>query len=256
MKPVSFILATVLASSAAAVGTYVAQPAQAEAAASANAILAEVDRRAGTFGNQSYVANMEIFKGGELKKTLVFAMKMKDLSKQYINFLEPGDVKGMKILMLDATNILLYSDAFKKIRRVAAHNLNQGFHGSEFQPEDMVMTELGSKFDATVKGKSGNETTLTLIKKEGAPVSVPKLELVIDGKKGGVTIIRYFDDAGNQTREQTREKWVKMEGAPMPTIVRMKNLKTGAETVINLTEIDVKTEIPESLFSRRTLLRG
>ena len=63
MKPVSFILATVLASSAAAVGTYVAQPAQAEAAASANAILAEVDRRAGTFGNQTYIANMEIFKG-------------------------------------------------------------------------------------------------------------------------------------------------------------------------------------------------
>ncbi len=256
MKPVSFFLATLLATSAAATGAYVGQPAQAEAAADGNTILAEVDRRAGAFPNQSYVANMDIYKGGDLKKTLVFAMKMKNLSKQYINFLEPGDVKDMKILMLDPTNILLYSDAFKKIRRVAAHNLSQGFHGSEFQPEDMVMTELSSKFDASVKGKKGSETTLELIKKEGAPVSVPKLELVIDGKKGGVTIIRYFDEAGNQTREQTREKWVKMEGKPMPTRIRMKNLKTGNETVINLTEIDVETEIPDSLYSRRTLLRG
>ncbi|MFY0541284.1 hypothetical protein [Nannocystis pusilla] len=36
----------------------------------------------------------------------------------------------------------------------------------------------------------------------------------------------------------------------------MKNLKTGDETVINLSEIDVKTPVSDDLFSRRTLMRG
>ena len=36
----------------------------------------------------------------------------------------------------------------------------------------------------------------------------------------------------------------------------MKNLKTGDETVIEMTNIDVKTEISDDIFSRRTLLRG
>jgi 5S rRNA maturation endonuclease (ribonuclease M5) len=70
-----------------------------------------------------------------------------------------------------------------------------------------------------------------------------------------VTRIHYFDEAGNHVRTQLREEWQPFEDTKIPTRIRMKNLKTTDETVINLSEIDVKTPV-DDLFSRRTLMRG
>ena len=87
-------------------------------------------------------------------------------------------------------------------------------------------------------------------------LSYSKLEIFIDSAVNGVTRINYFDSTGNHVRTQTREEWKPFEDMKIPTRVRMKNLKTGDETVINLSEIDVKTSISDDLFSRRTLMRG
>lgn len=253
MKPVSLLLATLVL---APLSLGAAQPASAaEDAASLGAkILQVADQKAAAFPNQSYTASMKIFKDGRETKTLVFKMVMKDLEKQLITFTAPGDVAGMKVLMTDADTIFIYSPEFQKVRRVAAHTQNQGFLGSEFTPEDMAMSKLSNLWAAEVQGKTGTETTLTLKpKKQGGSYS--KLEIVIDSKVGGITKIRYFDGAGNAVREQVRGGWKTVGGASLPTEIKMKNLKTNDETVIHLSEIDVKTEISDDIFSRRTLLR-
>ena len=150
----------------------------------------------------------------------------------------------------------MYSPEFKKVRRVAAHMQNQGFLGSEFTPEDMAITKMSATFDATLVGKQGNETQLDLKPKAGKISSFSKLELFIDSTVGGVPRIRYFDGSGNHVRTQVREGWTKFEDSQIPTKIRMKNEKTGDETVISLTGIDVKTPVSDDLFSRRTLMRG
>jgi hypothetical protein len=183
-------------------------------------------------------------------------MSMKNLEKQFIHFTAPGDVAGMKILMEDRDTIYMYSPEFQKVRRVAAHLQNQGFLGSEFTPEDMVMAKLSPSFDATVVGKQGTETQLDLKPKAGVSISFSKLEVFIDSTVNGVTRIKYYDGAGNHVRTQTREEWKPFEDLKIPTRIRMKNLKTGDETVINMAEIDVTTPIGDDLFSRRTLMRG
>lgn len=225
----------------------------------ASDILAMVDKLATIAPEQSYTATMEIFKGGELKKTVAFNMKMKELKQQFIEFTAPGDVAGMKILMQDADTLFMYSPEFQKIRRVAAHAQKQGFLGSDMTPEDMVLAELSSKFNATLLGKEGFETKLELIPKEENKFSFAKLELTIDSQVGGVTKIRYMDGGGTAVREQTREEWKPFsltgKSFKMPTQIRMKNLKLGSETVIKLTDINFET-IPEKIFSRSTLLRG
>lgn len=256
MKPFHLLLATVLALPAA----MVAQPQVAAAADDAfskgAAILKVADERAAKFQDQTYTATMEIFKGGNLRQTMVFKMQMKALEKQFIQFTAPGDVAGMKILMEDRNTIYIYSPEFQKVRRVAAHMQNQGFLGSEFTAEDMVLAKLSPDFDAELIGKTGDETKLVLKPKPGVSSSYSKLEVFIDSKVGGISRIHYFDGAGNHTRTQSREAWVPMEGFQIPTKIRMKNLKTGDETVINLSEMDYQTPISDDLFSRRTLMRG
>ena len=230
-------------------------PTVAEAATDAAAVLKKLDKDAAAFADVSYVSSMEIWKNGSKRKTLQFDMVMKGLDKQFITFTAPGDVAGMKILMV-ADELWMYSPEFQKVRKVAAHAQSQGFLGSEFTPEDMSQTNLSKLFNARLDGKSGTETTLTLTPKEGVESTFSKIELVIDSSKGGVTTLRYFDGAGNHVRTQSREGWTTIKDQPFPTTIRMKNLKTGAETVIQLTDIDVDTVVDDSLFSRRTLLRG
>lgn len=256
MKPVSLLLATVLAIS----GAMFVQPqpvaAAEDLAAKGAAILKAADDRAVKFPDQKYTASMEIYKSGKLRTTMVFSMVTKGLVKQFIHFTAPGDVAGMKILMESPTELYVYSMEFQKVRRIAAHMKNQGFNGSEFTPEDMVMAKLSPMFDAVLVGKTGNETQLDLKPKAGAETSFSKLEIFIDSSVGGITRIHYFDGAGNHIRTQTREDWKPFEDGMIPTKIRMKNLKTTDETVINLSEIDVKTPISEDIFSRRTLMRG
>jgi outer membrane lipoprotein-sorting protein len=256
MKSITVLLASALMLPA----TLLVAPPTAVAAADAfskgAAILKIADERAAKFPDQTYTASMEVFKSGKLRQTMVFKMSMKGLEKQFIVFTAPGDVAGMKILMEDRDTMYMYSPEFQKVRRIAAHMQNQGFLGSEFTPEDMVMAKLTPSFDAELKGKTGDETQLNLKPKSGVSSSFSKLEIFIDSKVGGVTRIHYFDLAGNHIRTQLREGWKLFEGAQVPTKIRMKNLKTGDETVINLSEIDVKTPVADDLFSRRTLLRG
>lgn len=232
----------------------VAPPSVAEAAADGSAVLEKLDRDARAFSDISYVSTMEIYKNGNKRKTLQFDMVMKGLDKQYINFTAPGDVAGMKVLMVGA-ELWMYSPEFQKVRKVAAHAQAQGFLGSEFTPEDMVMTGLADHFTATIEGKSGNETYLGLAPKPGFTSSWSKIELTIDKTKGAVTKIKYFDGSGSVVREQTRAGWSKVKGKSFPTKISMKNLKTGAETVIQLSAIKVDQGVDDGLFSRRTLLR-
>jgi outer membrane lipoprotein-sorting protein len=230
-----------------------APPSVAQAADGA-AVLAKLDRDAQVFKDMSYVSTMEIWKSGAKKKTLQFDMTMKGLDKQFISFTAPGDVAGMKILMV-GESIWMYSPEFAKVRMIAAHAQSQGFLGSEFTPEDMIMTGLAKHFDADITGQSGNETTLTLKPKADFQTSWSKLELTIDKTKGGVTKIVYFDGSGVAVREQIRAGWAKIEGHSMPTEIRMKNLKTNAETVVKLSDIKVNQGVSDDLFSKRTLLR-
>ena len=229
-------------------------PTVAEAATDAAAVLKKLDKDAAAFADVSYVSSMEIWKNGSKRKTLQFDMVMKGLDKQFITFTAPGDVAGMKILMV-ADELWMYSPEFQKVRKVAAHAQSQGFLGSEFTPEDMVMSGLAKHFDGEISGQSGNETYVTITPKADFTSSWSKLELTIDKTKGGVTKITYFDGSGNAVREQTRAGWSKVNGKPFPTEISMKNLKTGAETVIKLSDIKVDQGVEDDLFSRRTLLR-
>ncbi len=248
-------LGTVVATPAVAAGPSSSAPI-AMAAVDANKILTEIDRRAAVFTDQTYQASMAVYKGGALKKTLEFTMVMKGLDKQFITFTAPGDVAGMKVLMQDAQTLYVYTPEFKKVRRVAAHMQNQGFLGSTFTYEDMTQVQLSPFFSAELAGREGSETTLTLTPKEGVTTTYSRLDVVIDGTKGGVTKLRYFDGAGTHVRTQLREGWTKIDGELMPTQVTMTDLKSGDTTVVTLSDVQVNQGVEDGLFSRRMLLRG
>jgi hypothetical protein len=149
---------------------------------------------------------------------------------------------------------------------------NQGFFGATFTYEDMVQARLARSFRAELKGRSGSETTLELLLREGATSGYPRLEVVIDSTKGGVTKIRYYDARGGLVREQLREDWIEVDAVPQitsgggskrgprktltPTKITMRNVRTGDKTVIRLSNLRVNQGVKDDTFSRRVLMRG
>lgn len=257
MKSLRFAVALCLASLVAAPAAAAPTPSMPAAmAVDANKILAELDRRAAQFDDQAYTATMDIHKGGKLKKSLVFDAVMQGLDRQVLEFTAPGDVAGMKVLMKGAGELYVYMPEFKKVRRVAAHAMNQGFNGSEWTLQDMSEVKLAPFYKAELGESKGTTTTLILTPKEGVTTPYSKLEVVIDSKVGAATHVNYYDGAGNHVREQQREEWKKIEGQLVPTKISMLNHKTGDRSVITMTNIKVNQGVDESIFSRRTLLRG
>jgi outer membrane lipoprotein-sorting protein len=235
--------------------TFVVAPSVA-VAGNADAVLLKLDKDAQAFTDIAYVASMDIYKGSTKSKTLQFEMVMKGLEKQYIHFTAPGDVAGMKVLMTSADNISMYSPEFKKVRKIAAHNQKQGFLGSHFTPEDMAQARLAANFNAEVSGQSGNITTLTLTANPGVTSSFSKLEADLDQTKGSITVIRYYDGSGAVVRTQTRSGWKKISGQVFPTKITMEDHKANGKTVITLASIKVNQGVADSVFTKRTLLRG
>lgn len=254
MTKTPFLVALLLGS--AVVPTAVASPSLPIAVASvdANQVLAEVDRRADPFKDQSYTATMDIIKGGEIKKTLTFEAMMRGSTQQYLKFTGPGDVAGMKVLLL-GDSIETYLPEFKKVRKVALHAAGQGFLGSPWEFADMRDVKLSAHYTAAFGPKSGDVTTLVLTPKDAeSPYS--KLECDVDKSKGGVTEIRYYDGAGNLRRKQSRSGWVKVEGHLVPTEVSMLDVKSGDVGAIHISDLKVNQGLDPSVFTRRELLRG
>jgi len=223
-------------------------------AVDANQVLAEIDKRADPFKDQSYTASMEIIKGGQHKKTLTFDAKMMGLTKQLLVFTAPGDVAGMKVLLV-GNSIETYLPEFKKVRKIALHAAAQGFLGSTFYFEDMVEAKLSPHYNAAFGPKNGDITTLVLTPKS-AESRYSKVECDIDKTKGGVTQLRYYDGAGNLARQQSRSEWIKIEGHLVPTEISMLDVKTGDVSVIHLSDMAVNQGVDASVFTRRELLRG
>lgn len=229
-------------------------PTEVHADATGDSVLSTLDKKADVFTDTSYTATMTIYKNGKVKKTLQFFMMMKGLEKQFIVFTAPGDVAGMKILM-NGPELWMYNTEFKKVRKIAAHAQSQGFFGSDFSAEDMVLAKLSDKFTGVIQGKKGSETVVALTPKPDSGLSVSKMEIVIDSKVGHITEMRYFDGSGNIARVQTRTGWKKVGGHLMPTKILMANKKTGSKTVIELAGIKVNQGLSDGDFSKRTLLR-
>jgi outer membrane lipoprotein-sorting protein len=249
-----FLVALLLGSVVAPVAGASPSVPNAMAAVDANQVLAEIDRRADPFKDQSYTASMEIMKGGQLKKTLTFNATMKGLQKQLLVFTGPGDVAGMKVL-LDGNSIETYLPEFKKVRKIALHAAAQGFLGSTFYFEDMVEAKLSPHYSAAFGPKTGDITTLVLTPKN-TESRYSKVECDIDKSKGGVTQLRYYDGGGTLVRQQSRGEWIKIEGHLIPTEISMLDLKTGDVSIIRLSDMAVNQGVDASVFTRRELLRG
>ena len=197
-----------------------------------------------------------------------FAMSTKSfndgLEKRLIKFLEPADVRGTAMLVVDnktaSDEIWIYLPALKKTRRIASSENGKSFMSSEFSNADMASPTLTDFNSKHISGSGSNGIWII--------ESVPKDEDIADqygytkkvsyinANKWQVEKMEFynFDNELFKTIE-IKKVYSMPEGKYMVSNMIASNLVTNRKSEIVFNNIVEKVKVEDSYFTVQNLER-
>jgi hypothetical protein len=184
--------------------------------------------------------------------------------KALLRFLEPYDVRGTSMLMIDqderSDDVFLYLPALRKVRRISAAQRFDSFFGTDLTYEDLE-PKRATDYDASLLGsgavegapcrvvearaRPGVETqyerTVACIEPERAVI------LRLDFYRAGALFKRLESDP--HRIERVGDRYVALD-------VRVVTQARGSETLVRTESYEIRSGIPDSLFSAANLEGG
>lgn len=203
------------------------------------------------------------------KRTLgVRAWARENGDRQLAEYLTTADIKGQKILMTDdGDNIWMFNAETRRTRKLGSHMKKKKIMGSDFTYEDQAGGTLSEKYTGLVVGQEPQDGhdcfVLDLIPTPEGP-SYDKIRTWISASDFVTRRVDYFQNGENAPFKRMTATDIRRvpcpasEGAETKTVpftVVMTNLEDRTETVNQLKRILFGAEIPETVFSPRTLNR-
>ncbi|NLJ80865.1 MAG: outer membrane lipoprotein-sorting protein [Firmicutes bacterium] len=237
--------------------------AQAEAAPSAQDLLARLDQAARAEAKVMRQSMTLISPGGqERKREMMTWSKQSDQGDQMLaRFLAPADVKGTGILM-SAEDMWLYLPALGRARRVAGHAKKGSFMGSDLSYADLEQISgggFGESYEPLLLEGEELEGTDTFALKlvplqEGGDYSF--LKIWIESQLWLPRKIEYYDHQETLLKHLTTWELREIEGRWVALKMVIKDVQKGSETILEIKEVSFSEEIDDSVFTTRNLERG
>ncbi|SDC84955.1 Outer membrane lipoprotein-sorting protein [Candidatus Frackibacter sp. WG12] len=178
--------------------------------------------------------------------------------KIYAYFHEPADVRKMVYMVYknpgSQDDRWLYLPALDLVRRIAASDKRSSFVGSHFTYEDISGRGLQEDKHILI-GEDKDYYILKHIPKDKANVKFAYYKMWIDKDNFIPVKSEYYDQNDKVYRVITAEKVEKIQGYPTITVMKAKNLETGAYTINRFLRIKYDLELPDRIFSERYLRR-
>ncbi|MCU0456406.1 MAG: outer membrane lipoprotein-sorting protein [Bacteroidales bacterium] len=186
------------------------------------------------------------------------------LEKRFIKFLEPADVRGTAMLIIDnkdvSDEIWIYLPALKKTRRISSSENARSFMSSEFSNADMGSPNLADFRNRHIDGSGTNNTWII----ESIPVDEDKADeygysrkiSYISMDKFRVSRMEFynFDNKHFKTIEIT-EFHEMPEGKYMVSKMTAVNQINGRKSEIFFRNISDNIKVEDSYFSVQNLER-
>jgi len=206
--------------------------------------------------DQFFVYDLVTYEPGKDPRVLRFQVHIKGDKKRRIEFLAPGDVKGMRFLVLDVDQMYVYLPAYKKVRRVASHVKSQGFMGSAYTQDSMSLTKFGETFTGKLIGEDDKTWTLEMTKRPDKAFSYPKLVVKIRKDIHQPEAVDYYNEKGVKVRSEVREGFQCKQGLCNPRKMTMLDHTRGdLKSEMIQREWKPNTGISEREFTVRSLQR-
>ncbi|MBN2530865.1 MAG: outer membrane lipoprotein-sorting protein [Deltaproteobacteria bacterium] len=229
---------------------------------SATDVLNLVDRNLLKMEDSTYTVELEVIRSKKVIKTMTFKVILKGLNKKHITFLAPGDLAGTAIVTTEDKVTYVYMPSYKKVRRVASHVNNQGFMGTDVSGEELGTAALSKGWNGVILKETENSWVLNLSPEKNTETTYAKMIVTVSKRYEGVERIESYNQDGKKVKTQVREEWKTFKdksgatAVTMPTKFTYTDHLTGSQTRMTFLGCKVNQNIPDSLFTRRALMRG
>lgn len=184
--------------------------------------------------------------------------------KRFIRFLEPADVKGTSMLIIDNKDIndemWIYLPALKKTRRIVSSEKGKSFMSSEFSNADMSSPTLSDFKNRHLDG-SGNDDQWII---ESTPLNDDKADeygytrkiSFISADKCQIKKMEFYNFDNELFKViEINGIYPLQDGKYIVKKMSAENLLTGRKSEITMTNISVGGQIDDKVFSLQNLER-
>jgi hypothetical protein len=230
---------------------------QAEDLSPGDKVLQVMDESLTRAKDQYFQYEFVILEPGKAPRQLLFEVNIKGAKWRRVEFLAPGDIKGMRVLSLALDQQYVYLPAFRKVRRVASHIRNQSFMGSSYSYDEMATITYGDLFAGELVSENDKEWVVAGTRRPGKDFSYPKIEFTILKETTQPSVIKYYNDKGVVLKTEQRLNYECQEN-----LCNSKEMILTDHTRNNLVSKMIRkqwkrnTGISDSFFSVRDLQRG
>jgi outer membrane lipoprotein-sorting protein len=235
-----------------------AADAQAPAAAvkpTALEILEKMDASNNGYADQVLEETLTVIETDGGKKSYEFTLYQKGDAKRLIQFTS-GEVKGMATLVEDRNSVHVYLPGFKKVRRVAAHNMNQNFAGSDLSNDDMATVSWVKGWDAKLDKEDETSWWLLLTPKPGETSDYGKVVHRVDKASTCQQETHWFSKAGEEVKTMVNTDLTDFGGVRRFKTVTISDPRTGHRTVLETRSFKFNQGLKDDLFTVRQLQWG
>ncbi len=205
------------------------------------------------------------------RETLTYRKYFGDEKRTVLFYLSPRNVKDTGFLTFDYPSMeidddqWLYLPALRKARRISASDRGDYFLGTDFSYEEIKKDgkfELGDYHFTTLEEHNIDGRKAFQI--EAVPVDADtakelgygKVHTYIDSTNWVVLKAEYWDTKMNPLKALKVSDIRLVDGIITRHHLEMKNHKTGHYTEFVFSDVDYKTPVKDSLFTRQSLTRG
>ncbi len=223
----------------------------------AEQILDKMDERINGNDDSEMDVRITAYKKNGDSKSYTFNIKQKGKQKRLIRF-NSGEIKGMSILTENQNRVYVYLPGYKKVRRVASHNMNQALVGSQLTNADMATSSYTEVFTATIEKEDDAFWLLRLIPKDMDEATYGSLLMKVGKEKFSLLGIDYFDKKGTLVKQFVPDKLKKFDGVDEEwhTFLKYVDVQSGDWTTLEVLSLKLNQGLKKSLFTTRQLQWG
>ncbi len=218
-------------------------------------ILDRMDATNNDFADQEMDIRLTIVDVDGSKKSYDLTVMQKGDVKRLVQFTS-GELKGMATLVESKNSVYVYLPGFKKVRRVAAHNMNQTIAGSDLTSEDMATTAWGKDWVPSLEKEDETSWWIALAPKPGTSPEYAKVVHRVDKGTFAQRETHYYAKSGEEVKRFMDSDYTDFHGVGRYRHIVVTDPRTGHRTELDLRDFKVNQGLKDELFTVRQLQWG
>ena len=233
-----------------------ALPCAAAAGGKGHTLLRKLDAKATWARDQTFNYEMRIHDPGKAVQRMRFKVKIRG-RKRFIKFTYPGDVKGMKVLILSRSRMYTYLPAYRKIRRIASHMRSQSLLGADYSYDDMSTVTYADVFKGRLVKQTAKVYVVDARLRPGKSAAYARIVFYLRKKDTMPVKLMYYNATGTKLKTETRRDYACKQKACTARVMKMvDHTRNNHFTELIRKAWQINTGFSDRVFSKRQLQRA